>query len=179
MRPNCCHDDNMTSNICDAYFNVKIRWTMDIQTLLIRKPLIILIWLFHQSIYFVKSDFKTPKTIENRFRNGKVIDFGLWQILSLSQDHCHAKNWISHSNNFFAFWRTYAFSKLDLDSAYVFQNAKKLLLWLIQFFAWVNEFFFCHAVFIKLRQSSIFLIVIPSKSSKKRAFVFNTNTRRD
>ena len=132
----------MTSNICDAYFNVKIRSIMDIQTLLIRKPLIIFIWLFHQSIYFVKSDFKTPKTIENRFRNGEVIHCGFWQILSLSQNHCHAKNWISPRNDFFAFWRTYAFSKLDLDSAHVFQNAKKLLLWLIQFFTWANEFLF-------------------------------------
>ena len=115
---------------------------MDIQTLLIRKPLLIFIWLFHQSIYFVKSDFKTPKTIENRFRNGEVIDCGFWQILSLSQNHCHAKNWIIPRNDFFAFWRIYAFSKLDLDCAHVFQNAKKLLLWLIQFFAWADEFFF-------------------------------------
>ena len=83
--------------------------------------------MFHQSIYFVKSDFITPKTIENRCRNVNVMDCGLWQILSFSQNHCDVENWISHSNDSFAFWRTYAFSKLDLDCAHVFQNAKKLL----------------------------------------------------
>ena len=53
----------------------------------------------------------------------------------------HAKNWICHSNNFFAFWKTCALSKSSLENAYVLQNAKKLLLWLIQFFAWVDESF--------------------------------------
>ncbi len=48
----------------------------------------------------------------------------------------HAKNWISHSNNFFAFWKTYALSKSSLENAYVLQNAKKSFLGLIQFFAW-------------------------------------------
>ena len=123
-------------------------------------------WLFHQSTYFVKSDFKTPKTIENRRRNAKVMYCGLRQILSFSQNLCHAKNWITHSNDFFAFWRTYAFFKLDLDSAYVFQNAKKLFLWLIQFFCASKWFFFSHTVFIKLRQSSIVFTVLPLKSMK-------------
>ena len=48
----------------------------------------------------------------------------------------HGKNWISHRNNFFAFWKTCALSKSSLKNAYVFQNAKKMLLWLIQFFPW-------------------------------------------
>ena len=135
----------MTSNIYNAYLNVKIRWTMDFQTLLIWKLLMLSTWLFHQSTYFVKSDFKTPKTIENRCRNAKVMDCGKWQILTFSQNLFRAKNWITHSNDFFAFWRTYAFFKLDLDSAYVFQNAKKLFLRLIQFFARANDFFFSHS----------------------------------
>ena len=104
--------------------------------------------IFIRRLISVKTP-KTPKTIENRFRISEVINCVFWQIMSFSLNHCHGKNWISHSNDFFG-EHTHFLTLIQIVNAVTYS------------FFYVSKWIFFSLTLSYSLTHSLFLTVLPS-----------------